>query len=84
MRFWKRWHFWATHCRLKPVIEVAYRIKRRLANIVTYFKHRITNATAEGLNSKIETIKKTACGFRNREHFKTAILFYCGKLDLYP
>jgi|SRR5579871_4652194 len=84
LRFWKRWHFWATHSRLEPVIEVAYRIKRRLANIVTYFKHRITNAVSEGLNSKIQTIKKTACGFRNREHFKTAIFFHCGGLNLYP
>lgn len=84
LRFWKRWHFWATHSRLKPVIDVAYRIKRRLTNIITYFKHRITNAVSEGLNSKIQTIKKTAYGFRNREHFKTAILFHCGGLDLYP
>jgi transposase len=25
-----------------------------------------------------------ACGFRNTEHFKTAIYFRCGGLDLYP
>jgi hypothetical protein len=25
-----------------------------------------------------------ACGFRNREHFKIAIYFHCGGLDLYP
>lgn len=84
MRHWRRWHFWATHSRLQPVIDVAYMIKRRLANVVTYFKHRITNAVSEGLNSKIQTIKKKAYGFRNRDHFKTAILFHCGGLDLYP
>jgi hypothetical protein len=28
--------------------------------------------------------KKMAYGFRNREHFKTAIYFHCGGLDLYP
>ena len=38
----------------------------------------------EGLNSKIQTIKKMAYCFRNREHFKTAIYFHCGGLDLYP
>jgi transposase len=27
--------------------------------VLTYFKHRITNAVAEGLNSKIATIQKT-------------------------
>ena len=47
-------------------------------------KSRITNATAEGLNSKIQWIRYTARGFRNRENFKTAIYFHCGGLDLYP
>jgi hypothetical protein len=45
-------------------------------------EHR--NATAEGLNSKIQWIRYTARGFRNRENFKTAIYFHCGGLDLYP
>ena len=34
--------------------------------------------------AKIQAIKKMACGFRNRENFKTAIYFHCGGLDLYP
>jgi transposase len=59
-------------------------IKRRLPNILTYIKHQITNATSEGLNSKIQWIRYTARGFRNRENFKTAIYFHCGRLDLYP
>jgi transposase len=25
-----------------------------------------------------------ASGYRNREHYKTAIYFHCGGLDLYP
>ena len=83
-KFWRRWYFWATHSRLVPVREVAAMIKRHIANILTYFRHRITNAVSEGLNSKIQTIKKMAYGFRNPEHFKTAIYFHCGGLDLYP
>lgn len=83
-RHWKRWYFWATHSRLQPVIDAANTIKRHLHNVMTYFAHRITNAMSEGLNSKIQTIKKMACGFRNRENFRTAIYFHCGGLDLYP
>jgi transposase len=82
--FWKRWYFWATHSRLKPVIEVAAMIKRHIANILTYFRHRITNAVSEGINCKIQTIKKMAYGFRNINNFKTAIYFHCGGLNLYP
>ena len=83
-RHWKRWYFWATHSRLAPVIETARLIQRHLANVMTFFAHRITNAVSEGLNSKIQTIKKMAYGFRNRDHFKTVIYFHCGGLDLYP
>jgi len=50
---------------------------------LTYFKHPITNAVTEGLNSKIQTVKQMACGFRKGEHYRKAILFHCGGLDLY-
>jgi len=83
-RFFKRWYFWATHSRLAPMIEVAQTVKRHLHNVLTYYAHPITNAVAEGLNSKIAGIQKRACGFRNRDHFKIAIYFHCGGLDLYP
>lgn len=82
--FWTRWFWWATHSRLEPVRAVAWMIKRHWTHLVTYFRHRITNAVSEGLNSKIQTIKKMAYGFRNKDHFKTAIYFHCGGLDLYP
>jgi transposase len=65
-------------------LRTAKIIQRDLANVLTYVEHRITNAVSEGLNSKIQRIKKMAYGFRNREHFKTAIYFHCGGLDLYP
>jgi transposase len=83
-RFWQRWYFWATHSRLTPVIKVAKMIKRHLPNVLTYFRHHVTNATAEGLNSLIETVRKRAAGFRSKKHFKTAIYFHCGGLNLYP
>ncbi len=60
-------------------------VKRHLYGVLNYFSAaRITNAAAEGLNSKIQTIKKMAYGYRNKEHFKTAIFFHCGGLQLYP
>lgn len=83
-RFWSQWYFWATHSRLPPMIAVAKLIARHLTNVLTYFSHRLTNAVAEGLNSKIATVQKRACGYRNREHFKIAVYFHCGGLNLYP
>ncbi|MGZ4559184.1 MAG: ISL3 family transposase, partial [Mycobacteriaceae bacterium] len=79
-----RWYFWATHSRLKPIIDAAKTLKRHEAGLLSYFAHRITNAGAEGLNSRIQAIKVSARGYRNREHFKTAIYFHLGGLQLYP
>ncbi|MEO2034038.1 MAG: transposase, partial [Planctomycetaceae bacterium] len=58
--------------------------KERLDYVVSYCKHGITNAVAEGINSKIMAIKRRVGGYRNIENVKTAIYFYCGGLDLYP
>jgi transposase len=82
--FFKKWYFSATHSRLKPVIKVAKMIKKYLENILTYLKHRISNGFAEGMNSVIQHIKATARGFRNFRNYRIAILFFCGRLALYP
>lgn len=82
--FFKRWYFWATHSRLKPIQKAAKTVKNRIGNILTYAKHRITNAMGEAINAKIEKVKRLACGFRNRAHYRTAIYFHCGGLNLFP
>jgi len=51
---------------------------------MSYFKHRLTNATTKGTNSQIETLRKATCGFRNKKGFQTIILFHLGGLYLYP
>jgi len=83
-KHFKRWYFWATHSRLKPIIDAAKTLKRHEAGLLSYFAHPITNAGAEGLNSRIQAIRVSARGYRNREHFKTAIYFHLGGLQLYP
>jgi len=83
-RFFKDWFGWVSRSRLKPVIEVAQMLKRHLENLLTYLRHHITNAVTEGLNSKIQSIKSAARGFRNFKNYRIRILFFCGKLNLYP
>jgi transposase len=82
--FFARWQAWAIRSRLRPMIHVAGIIRRHLENILNYLVHRITNAVTEGLNAKIQWIKYSSRGFRNRERFKLAIYFHCGGLDLDP
>lgn len=83
-KFFGRWFGWARRSKLEPVKKVALAFHRHIDNILTYCRHTITNGVAEGLNSRIMTIKRKACGYRNKENFKTAIYFFCGGLDLYP
>jgi len=66
------------------MIKVAKMLKRHFENIITYLRHPITNAVSEGLNSKIQAIKANARGFRSYLNYRTRILFFCGKLDVYP
>jgi transposase len=83
-RFFKRWIKWIDRSGLEPMQRVGQLLSRHLENILTFCRHRITNGVAEGLNSKIMSIKRKACGYSNKGHFKTAIYFFCGGLDLYP
>ena len=82
--FFTRWFWHATHSRLQPMAKVAWLIRTHFVNILTYLTHHLTNAGLEAVNATIQWVKKTARGFRNVEHFKTAIYFHCGGLDLYP
>ena len=78
------WYNWAMRSRLEPMKEKARMLKRRFENIITYLRHRITNAASESLNAKIQWVKYTARGFRNKQNFINAIYFHCGGLDLAP
>jgi len=46
--------------------------------------HRVSNGIAEGLNGQIQLLKASARGFRQFGNFRVAILFFLGKLDMYP
>jgi transposase len=73
-----------SRCRLEPVIKVGRMVKHYLWGILNAIIAGVSNAVAEAKNGRIQWIKKMACGFRNKERFKMAILFHLGGLDLMP
>lgn len=81
---WKAWIAKAMRSRLEPIKKVARMIRDHLWGIVNAMALRVTNAASESINSKVQRIKRAACGFRNRDRFRNAILFHLGGLDLYP
>ena len=83
-KYFDRWYGWAARSLLKPIVKVGKMLKARIDNILSYFRHPITNAVTEGLNSRIQSIKSMARGFRAFDNYRTRILFHCGRLDLSP
>lgn len=81
---WATWIAKAMRSRLEPVKKVARMIRKHLWGIVNAMVLRTTNAGSESINSKVQKVKRAACGFRNRNRFRNAILFHLGGLDLYP
>jgi transposase len=82
--YFKNWYRRVIHTKFTPLKSVARTLKARLRNIVSYCRLGITNAVAEGINSKIMAIKRRVGGYRNKQNFKTAVFFHCGGLKLYP
>jgi transposase len=58
--FFKRWYSQASRCRLTLMVLAARMIRDHLDNILTFIRHRITNAARESINSKIQWVKYTA------------------------
>jgi transposase len=82
--FFTQWYEEATALGNKHLTKVADMLKNHLTGLLAYLRHRTTNAMAEGLNSRIQHIKACAHGFRRFASYRIAILFFLGKLDLYP
>lgn len=83
-RAWEAWISWAMRSRLEPVKKVARMVRDHLEGILNAIVHQATNAGAESTNSRIQRVKRMACGFRSRERFRNAIYFHLGGLDLSP
>lgn len=84
LAFFKNWRTQVMRSRIEPLKKVARMLERHLDGLLNYFTHPITNAIAEGFNSRIQAIKAAARGFRSFKNYRTRILFFCGKLDLAP
>ncbi|OOE50453.1 transposase, partial [Salinivibrio kushneri] len=57
-------------------------VKKHLPAILNAMRLKASNGLAEAINAKIQYMKLRAKGFRNKQRFKTAILFYFGGLDM--
>ena len=81
---WNRWTDRARHSGLPAMARAAETISRHPRGVLNAILRGVGNARSENLNARIRRAKRNACGCRNRERFRIAILFLCGGPDLSP
>ena len=82
--FFRQWHEAVLALGNVHLTKVAMMLERHLDGLLAYIRYRVTNALAENLNGQIQRIKTNARGYRRFTNFRVAIIFFLGKLDLYP
>ena len=68
--FLDQWISDANETGISKLKKMAKTLDNHRIGLLNYFKHRINNAAAEGINNKIKTMKRQAYGFRDIEYFK--------------
>ncbi len=69
---------------VKEVTKVAEMFERHYESVCNALCHEQSNGKAERINRKIQEIKTVSRGYRKFENFRSAVLFFCGGLDIYP
>jgi len=82
--FFNNWYESIKQIDNKPFLKVAKTFENHLQCLLTYIKHRVSNAMAESINTAIQQLKANARGFKSAKAFRIAILFHLGNLDCYP
>jgi transposase len=83
-RHFKAWATWVRNSGRARVIKVAAMIESRLEDVISYCRHPISSGPMEGMNSVIMAIQRAGRGYRHADTFGTAILFFCGGLNMAP
>jgi transposase len=79
---WKKLLRWISLCRIPEMIKAGLTVRNYFWGVLNAIRLKATNGMVEAKNNSIQRIKRMACGFRNRDRFRTAILFHLGNLDL--
>jgi transposase len=78
----EKWLKWADRSKLPPLRKFAKLVKRHKSGILRFFHTRLTSGTMEGINSRVQEIKRRARGYRNIRNFIAMIYLEAAGLDL--
>ena len=80
----EEWHKSIKESGIAEIIKVAEMFANHLRGVLNAMLSDVSNAIAERLNGKIQLLKAVGRGYRKFANFRSAILFFYGKLDLFP
>ncbi|GJF14811.1 hypothetical protein NGTWS1803_28390 [Mycolicibacterium cyprinidarum] len=72
-----RFYRFCAACLVFEVISFARTIEAWQAPIIAAVQNGLTNARTEGNNRIVKQVKRTGCGFRNRDNSARRIRFHC-------
>lgn len=75
------WYWWASHSRIRPMVEVAKTIRNHWLGILNWVKNKDNNGILEGLNSLVQAAKSKARGYRTLKNLKLIAYLVTAKLD---
>ena len=65
----EKWLSWAVRSRLEPIKKFAKMVKSHYKGILHFFESKLTAGISEGINSRIQEIKRRAKGYKNIGNF---------------
>ena len=80
----EEWHKPIKESGIAEIIKVAEMFANHLRGVLNAMISDVSNAIAERLNGKIQLLKAVGRGYRKFANFRSAILFFYGKLNLFP
>lgn len=78
----QKWLSWAVRSRLEPIKRFAKMLKSHYAGVLQFFNSKLTAGLTEGINSRIQEIKRRAKGFRNINNFISMIYLETANLNI--
>jgi transposase len=68
-RAWHQWYGWAARSRIPALVAFARRLKAKLPGILAHCQYPLHTGVLEGMNNKINVLKRMAYGFRDDAYF---------------
>ncbi|TCJ75324.1 UNVERIFIED_ORG: transposase IS204/IS1001/IS1096/IS1165 family protein [Dietzia maris] len=72
---------WCVDSNIPELLAVAKTVDVWWPEISAFVRTGITNARTEGYNRLVKAVKRSACGFRNRENSARRIRFHCTRIQ---